>query len=76
LQGLPEVLEATSEGEMDGWLSVKLLDGSNGNFHPDGQINSKVLKALINAKVPIINFETQGGRLQDVFLRLTEETIE
>jgi hypothetical protein len=41
-----------------------------------GQINSRVLKALLSAKIPIINFETQGGRLQDVFLRLTEETIE
>jgi ABC-2 type transport system ATP-binding protein len=76
LRELPEVLEATSQGEMDGWLRVKLLDGSNGNLHRDGQINNKVLKALINAKVPIMNFETEGGHLQDVFLRLTEEVIE
>jgi ABC-2 type transport system ATP-binding protein len=76
LKELPEILEATSQGEVDGWLRVELMDVPDGNLSLHGQINSRVLKALLSAKIPIINFETQGGRLQDVFLRLTEETIE
>ena len=76
LKELPEILEATSQGEVDGWLRVELVDALNGNSPREGLINNRVLKALISAKIPIINLETEGGRLQDVFLRLTEETIE
>jgi ABC-2 type transport system ATP-binding protein len=76
IKELPEILEATSQGEVEGWLRIELMDASNGNSPHKGQINNRVLKALIGAKIPIINFETEGGRLQDVFLRLTEETIE
>ena len=76
LKNLPEILEATSQGEVEGWLRIELLDTSDGNLSLSGQINNRVLKALLNAKIPILNFETQGGRLQDVFLRLTEETIQ
>jgi ABC-2 type transport system ATP-binding protein len=76
LVDLPEILEATSQGEVDGWLRVELMNIANGNSPRDGQINNRILKVLINAKIPILNFETEGGRLQDVFLRLTEETIE
>lgn len=76
LKELPEILEATSQGEMEGWLRIKLMDASNGKPHPESQINNRVLKALINAKIPIVNLETEGGRLQDVFLRLTEEAIQ
>ena len=76
VKGLPEILEATSQGEGDGWLRIELMDMSDGNLSHRSQINNRVLRALISAKIPIINFETEGGRLQDVFLRLTEETIE
>jgi hypothetical protein len=30
---------------------------------------------LIRAKIPILRFEVEGGRLQDVFLHLTEDVI-
>jgi ABC-2 type transport system ATP-binding protein len=76
LNELPEILEATSQGEVDGWLRVELMDALNGNSPREGLINNRVLKTLISAKIPVINFETEGGRLQDVFMRLTEETIE
>jgi len=33
-------------------------------------------QALIRAKIPILGFEAEGGRLQDVFLNLTGEAIE
>jgi ABC-2 type transport system ATP-binding protein len=76
LREQPEILEATSQGEVDGWLRIELMDLSDGNLSHKSQINNRVLKVLLSAKIPIINFETEGGRLQDVFLRLTEETIE
>ena len=75
LKKLPEIVEATSHGEVEGWLRIELIGASQGDL-PHGQINNRVLGALLHAKIPIINFETQGRRLQDVFLRLTEETIE
>jgi len=76
LKDMPEIIEATSQGEADGWIRVELMNTSIGSSSHDSQINNKILKALINAKITILNFETEGGRLQDVFLRLTEETIE
>lgn len=73
---LPEILEVTSHGEVEGWLRIEHIDVSDGNPDHKSQINNRVLKALISAKIPVINFKTEGGRLQDVFLRLTDETIE
>jgi hypothetical protein len=37
--------------------------------------NNRILQALIRAKIPILGLEAEGGRLQDVFLSLTEEAI-
>jgi ABC-2 type transport system ATP-binding protein len=35
-----------------------------------------VLEALIRAEVPIAGLDSGGGRLEDVFLRLTAEAIQ
>jgi ABC-2 type transport system ATP-binding protein len=75
LKKLPEIVEATSQGEVEGWLRIELMGASDGDL-VYSQMSNRVLKALLSAKIPIVNFETQGGRLQDVFLRLTEETIQ
>jgi hypothetical protein len=40
------------------------------------QSNNTILSALIRAKIPILTFEVEGGRLHDVFLHLTEEAIQ
>ena len=42
---------------------------------PKPDANNKILDALIKAKIPILGYEVEGGRLQDVFLHLTEEVI-
>jgi hypothetical protein len=39
-------------------------------------VNNRILQALIRAKIPILGFEAEGGRLQDIFLQLTQETIQ
>ena len=73
--GLPNLLKVTPVGEMEGWLRVELVESANGNNPKTHLINNSILSALIRAKIPILSFEVEGGRLQDVFLHLTEETI-
>ena len=38
--------------------------------------SNRVLEALVHAGIPVLSFEAGGGRLQDVFLDLTEEVIQ
>ena len=59
---------------MEGWLRIELVESAD-----DTQthlINNKILSALIRARIPVLSFETEGSRLQDAFLRLTEEIIQ
>jgi len=72
---MPPVVDVSPIGEMEGWLRVDLVDSANGNTDKLHLINNSILSTLIRAKIPILNFETEGGRLQDVFLHLTEEAI-
>lgn len=74
LQTLPQVSAVTPSGGNTGWLWVEV------NVSPDedsdGQMpkaKNSILEALIQAGVPIQGLEVGGGRLQDVFLQLTEE---
>ncbi len=53
-----------------GWLRVQLDETSLG----DQQINNQLLNALIRAGIPVLSYEPEGGRLQDVFLQLTSGT--
>ena len=41
----------------------------------ESQVRNDLLETLIRADVPILGFDTGGGRLEDVFLRLTAEAI-
>jgi ABC-2 type transport system ATP-binding protein len=75
LEGIQNTIKTSPLGEKAGWLRVELV-------HPDGKpiedyyFNNRILKALIRANIPILGFEAEGGRLQDVFLHLTEEAIQ
>lgn len=73
LESIAGVRKATSTGGMAGWLRVELA-GPNGEISA-GAHNNKILDALIRAGIPILSFEPEGGRLQDVFLHLTAEAI-
>lgn len=72
LAALPQVKQVTPTGQMGGWLGVE-LSNQNGTS-PDIDRN-KILAALIKAEIPVLGFESEGGRLQDVFLQLTAESI-
>ena len=74
LKAIPKVRQATV-GEKAGWLRVDLVDSVDTTSSVEQFVNNKILDALIRAKIPILRFESEGGRLQDVFLHLTEEAI-
>jgi len=68
LAAVPSVRRVGSADGMPGWLRVELEAAANG-------MNNKILGALIGADIPVLSFEPQGGRLQDVFLDLTARGI-
>ena len=73
LADMPHIMNVRPLRELEGWLRLELLGVDNGDRAY--QINNKILRALIRAKIPILAFEVEGGRLQDVFFQLTEEAI-
>lgn len=75
LEAIPGILSVTPIGELEGWLRLELVPPSDIELAKAHQINNKILGALIREKIPILGFEVEGGRLQDIFLHLTEETI-
>lgn len=75
LAALPNVKQVTPTGEAAGWLRVELADLADGTSSEKHHSNNRILEALIRAEIPILSFGAEGGRLQDVFLQLTEEVI-
>lgn len=75
LEAMSYVMSVAPIGEMEGWLRLELVPVNNNDLSKAYQVNNKILSALIRAKIPILGFEVEGGRLQDVFLHLTEESI-
>jgi len=71
---LPSAMKVTSIGDLEGWLRVELVESAN----PEDSflLNNHILTNLIRAKVPVLSFQAEGGRLQDVFLHLTEDVIQ
>ncbi|HJQ65199.1 MAG TPA: hypothetical protein VJ816_02425, partial [Gemmatimonadales bacterium] len=70
LSALPVVVSVKQMEGDAGWLRVE-IDGANGK---DG-VNNQILDGLIRGNIPVLSFEPQSGRLQDVFLHLTAEGI-
>jgi hypothetical protein len=65
---IPAIRNVTPVGE-NGSLEIEIMESSDANAH---QIHHRILNELIQAKIPILGFGTENGRLQDVFLKLTE----
>jgi ABC-2 type transport system ATP-binding protein len=66
LESVPVVRKVTASGGDGTWLRVELVQAA------DGASNNVVLAALTSADIPVLSFEAERGRLQDVFLHLTE----
>lgn len=75
LKELPNVASVSPIGEMVGWFRLELIPPSNGSEEKAYQLNNNILSALIRVKIPVLSFQAEGGKLQDVFLHLTEEMI-
>jgi ABC-2 type transport system ATP-binding protein len=75
LGSMPNITKVTPVGELEGWLRLELMPWNDGDVDAAHQVNNKILATLIRAKIPIMGFEVEGGKLQDVFLHLTEESI-
>lgn len=75
LEATPNVVNVTPTGETAGWLRVELADSNNETGPVESLQNNMILEGLIRAQIPIVSFEAEGGRLQDVFLHLTKEAV-
>lgn len=67
LTTLPQVTAVTATNGKSDWLDIHLTDEAN------QQSKNDILHALICADIPVLSFDSENGRLQDVFFQLTEE---
>ena len=75
LEVVPNVMRTSLADRVAGWLRVEITDPSHETSSEDKHVNNRILEALIRAEIPILSFEPEGGRLQDVFLQLTARGI-
>ena len=75
LVALPNIKEITAPSEMAGWLRIELVDSLKGASPEEHKVKNGILDTLIRAEIPVLGLEAEGGRLQDVFLQLTQEAI-
>jgi len=71
VEGLPAVRRVVTGTGQPGWLRVEVDEAGPEEDH----INNAILDKLIRAEIPVLGFEPQGGRLQDVFLDLTTKAL-
>jgi ABC-2 type transport system ATP-binding protein len=75
LESIPHIIKIALIGGLTGYMQLEIVGADNGNSTHVQQINNKILMMLLRAKIPILRFEIEGGRLEDVFLHLTEDVI-
>jgi len=75
LESIPHIIKIAPSGGLIGSMQLEIVGAGNGNSTQVQQINNKILTMLIRAKIPILRYEVEGGRLEDVFLHLTEDVI-
>ena len=68
VSGVRRVVSGTGQ---PGWLRVEVDDG---DVQGDA-IGNRILDVLIRSGIPVLGFEPQSGRLQDVFLDLTAKAL-
>ncbi|MDZ7288474.1 MAG: ABC transporter ATP-binding protein [candidate division KSB1 bacterium] len=75
LAAVPNVMKVVPTSDDAGWLRVELADPDHALAAEAPYLNNRMLEALIRAEIPILSFQPEGGRLQDVFLHLTAEAM-
>jgi len=71
LSELPELTGVAPVPEQAGCLRMEFKSSASDN-HRD---NNRILNTLIRAKIPILSFGAESGRLEEVFLQLTDKGI-
>jgi hypothetical protein len=72
---IPHIIKISPIGGLTGYMELEIVGSDKGNSEHIQQINNKILVMLIRAKIPVLRFEVEGRRLEDVFLHLTEDVI-
>ncbi len=55
------------------WLDVELEEMSVEDRQAKESLRNKLLAALVDVEIPVLNYSAEGVSLQDVFLQLTDE---
>ena len=75
LDGMPNILKLTHINEVKGWLEMELVPGSSSSRSVNPYQVNRILSALIRAKIPIISFAPEEGRVQDIFLNFSKDAM-
>ena len=71
LSEMPGLTDVAPVPEVAGCLRMEFKSSASEN-HRD---NNRILNTLIRAKIPILSFGAESGRLEEVFLQLTDKGI-
>jgi ABC-2 type transport system ATP-binding protein len=72
---LPFISSVESISETKGLLRLRIIEPDGSEPKDPYHFNNQVLNELIHENIPILRFEAEGGKLQDVFLQLTDHTV-
>ncbi len=75
LRTIPDVLRISQKGTNESlyWLDVELEDIPVEERQARESVRSRLLSALVEVEIPILNYDAAGVSLQDIFLQLTNE---
>ena len=74
LTGMPGIAAVSANGGKSDIVEVQTEAQIVKNSSEDVQLKNHILNALLQAGIPVLNFDADSGsRLQDIFFQLTEE---
>ena len=73
LAEVPNVVKITPINASGDWLLVEVGGATDKAPETEQALKTQILNALVGAGISLLSFESEGGRLKDVFFQLTEE---
>ncbi|MGB7874862.1 MAG: hypothetical protein WBL25_10800, partial [Anaerolineales bacterium] len=74
LAGLPGIAAITANNGKSDVLEMHTEEGIVKNSPEDVRLKNHILNSLVQAGIPVLNFDADSGsRLQDIFFQLTED---
>lgn len=75
LTGVPGIAALSANSGKNDVLELEIEEQIGKNSDEDVQLKSRILNFLLQAEIPVLNFDADSGsRLQDIFFQLTEDT--